>query len=101
MRKVLFAVLLAFAVLAAGCIQAETSEETCLGMTLEEARQIASASSCVENGSLKDTYVCNENTGTWWLDLDIEKPGCNPACVVDIGAKTAEINWRCTGLIIE
>jgi len=43
--------------------------------------------------------MCNNYTGTYWIDLDIDKPGCNPACVVDTVTKTAEINWRCTGLI--
>lgn len=32
------------------------------------------------------------------LDLKAvtEKPGCNPACVVDIETNETEINWRCT-----
>jgi hypothetical protein len=45
------------------------------------------------------TYFCNEGTGTYWISTNITKPGCNPACVVDVGTQTAEINWRCTGLI--
>ena len=32
-------------------------------------------------------------------DLDIEKAGCNPACVINVETRTAEINWRCTGLL--
>ncbi|MCP3682587.1 MAG: hypothetical protein GY861_07855, partial [bacterium] len=52
-------------------------------------------------GSIKNTYMCNPDTGTWWIDLDIDKEGCNPACVVYIDDKTAEINWRCTGVIPE
>jgi hypothetical protein len=46
------------------------------------------------------TYFCNEGTGTYWINLNITKEGCNPACVVNIADKTAEINWRCTGLIV-
>jgi len=68
-------------------------------MSLTEAKQIALASECGEQGTLKDTYLCNEDTGTWWIDLDIEKEGCNPACVVNVATKQAEINWRCTGVI--
>lgn len=68
-------------------------------MSLKEAKLIAQSSECIENGTLKGTYLCNEFTGTWWLDLDIEKVGCNPACVIDIETKEAEINWRCTGAI--
>ncbi len=45
------------------------------------------------------SYVCNEGTGTYWIGLNIEKEGCNPACVVNLETRTAEINWRCTGLI--
>ena len=44
------------------------------------------------------TYVCNEGTGTYWIDLNLTKTGCNPACVVNVEDRTAEINWRCTGL---
>ena len=31
----------------------------------------------------------------------IEKPGCLPACVVSERTKTAEINWRCTGVMVD
>lgn len=68
-------------------------------MELKEALIIASASECTKNGALTDHYTCNNNTGTWWIDLDLPKEGCNPACVVNIENKTAEINWRCTGLL--
>lgn len=64
-------------------------------LTLENARNIAIA----ECGSIKDNYVCNENTGTYWIELDMQKPGCNPACVINLETREAEINWRCTGLI--
>lgn len=43
--------------------------------------------------------TCNEGTKTYWIDLTLEKEGCNPACVIDVDKKSAEINWRCTGLI--
>ena len=43
----------------------------------------------------------NPITKTWWFNLErmpeLEKDGCNPACVVSEEEKTAEINWRCTG----
>lgn len=68
-------------------------------LTLAEARKIADSSDCVANAELEDTYFYNPSTETWWIDLDLEKEGCNPACVVDEETKTAEINWRCTGLI--
>ena len=59
----------------------------------------AQNSECVEQGQLKETRLCNQETGTWWIDLDLDKPDCSPACVVDVSEKTAEINWRCTGLV--
>lgn len=84
----------------------ESSEEwtvTCVTsenkkMDIDEARLIAIGSECGNN--LKDTYICNKNSGTWWLGLTIEKEGCAPACVIDVKTKKAEINWRCTGLIV-
>jgi len=75
------------------CVDQETKNI----LTLADAKQIAIESECGD--TLKDTYVCNENTGTYWIDLDIEKQGCSPACVVDIVTREAVINWRCTGLI--
>jgi len=80
-----------------GCIAPETKR----GMTIEEAMAIAQNSECVQEGRLTDTYVHNEYTRTWWIDLDpfTPKEGCNPACVVNEDTKTAEINWRCTGLM--
>ena len=104
-----FLVLLVFAPLVlAGCVTttgepAETGEvctaKTGESMTVEEARQIALASECGEQGDLKETYVCNEDTATLWLDLDAEKEYCpNPACVVNLATKKAEINWRCMGV---
>ena len=69
------------------------------GMTYAEARKIAVNSACVADGKLTDKYFYNSNSKTWWIDLDTVKKGCAPACVVSEETKTAEINWRCTGLI--
>ena len=72
-------------------------------MGLEEAIAIAQDSECVEKGELTEESFYNQNTKTWWIDLDMrpefEEEYCNPACVVSEETKTAEINWRCTGLI--
>ena len=67
-------------------------------MGLDEALSIANNSNCKQVGDLQPSPYCNYNTGTWWFDIDINRPGCKPACVVDIETKTAEINWRCTGV---
>jgi hypothetical protein len=77
------------------CVKVETGEK----MSLAEAKEIANNSDCVQQGSLRGEYFCNENTGTWWFDLDIQKEGCSPACVINLSTKKAEINWRCTGLL--
>jgi hypothetical protein len=71
-------------------------------LTREEALAIARNSSCVQEGTLTDTAVYNDYTRTWWIDLVpfTEKQGCNPACVVSEDTRTAEINWRCTGLLL-
>lgn len=71
--------------------------EYCGSMSLTEAKQIALDIECSGQGALKDTHMCNEDTRTWWIDLDIEKEGCNPACVINVETKQAEINWRCMG----
>ncbi len=86
-----------------GSTQEPVVENICHQMTVKEAMEVALNSDCVTEGSLlEDTAVCNESTGTWWIDLDVDKPGCKPACVVDIKtAGEASINWRCTGLIME
>lgn len=76
------------------CKDLDTSAE----MTLAEAIAIAASSDCVSEGGLKETSICNDYTGTWWIDVDSDRPGCNPACVVDVNSGGAEINWRCTGL---
>jgi hypothetical protein len=68
-------------------------------LSYQEAVEIAQNSECLEQGQLKETRFCNEDTGTWWIDLDIGKPGCMPACVVHVSDKTVEINWRCTGVL--
>jgi len=74
------------------------------GMTIEDAMAIASNSECTEKGFLLDESFYNENSKTWWIELEMEeefkKEQCNPACVVSEADKTAEINWRCTGAIV-
>ena len=79
------------------CIKTGTG----LSMAYDEAVKIAESSECINGGALESEHFCNQTTGTWWISLDIDKKGCNPACVVDINTKQAEINWRCTGLISE
>lgn len=70
-------------------------------MTFEEAAKLAKDSECTEKGELTGKHSYNENTKTWWIQLKPfdEKKGCNPACVVSEATKTAEIKWRCTGLL--
>ena len=68
-------------------------------MSLEQAQEIAEQSSCADVGALTGDAFYNADTGTWWLDLNAEKEGCSPACVVHISDKTAEVNWRCTGAL--
>jgi len=78
-----------------------TDTETCGQMSYTDAFKIAQASTCAQQGTLQDNHSCNPNSNTWWIDFVPNEPksGCNPACVVDTTTKTAEINWRCTGLI--
>lgn len=89
-------------VLISGCVSNEmcTKEGTSYTMALSEAIKIAQYSNCTKEGALVRPFICNNFTGTWWIDLSIEKQGCNPACVVNVETKETEINWRCTGLKI-
>ena len=68
-------------------------------MSLADAKQIASQSTCMQSGTLKDTAVYNPNSNTWWIDMAADAPNCSPACVVDVKTKIAEVNWRCTGAV--
>jgi hypothetical protein len=64
-----------------------------------EARAIAEKS-CIKGGKTLTAGIYNKNSKTWWYDANLNsvREGCNPACVVSEEKKTAEINWRCTGL---
>ena len=71
------------------------------GLSEADARAIAEQI-CIKGGeALSSGGTFNENSKTWWFDanLNATQTGCNPACVVSEETKTAEINWRCTGLI--
>lgn len=69
-------------------------------LTESQARAIAEKT-CIKGGEALSQGSYNENSQTWWFDanLNAAKPGCSPACVVSESSKSAEINWRCTGLI--
>ena len=68
--------------------------------TESQAREIAEES-CIKGGEALAEGTYNQATKTWWFaaNLNATREGCNPACVVSEEMKTAEINWRCTGLI--
>ena len=70
-------------------------------LTLQAAQAVAVVSNCVKEGTLSDKALYNVETRTWWIELApfVEKSGCGPACVVSEDSRTADINWRCTGLI--
>lgn len=76
-----------------------TKEGTTSKLSFSEAKNIAQDSDCGKSGQLKESHFCNEGTGTWWIDLNITREGCYPACVINVEMKQAEINWRCTGLL--
>ena len=68
-------------------------------MSEAEAREIAKSGDCAEEGGLGENAFYNDWTGTWWIDLNVQKEGCSPACVVNAATGQAEINWRCTGAL--
>ena len=67
---------------------------------MDKAIDLAQNSECTKEGTLTEQIHYNYNSKTWWIDLELPKQGCNPACVVNLEKKTAEINWRCTGLVV-
>ena len=82
------------------CIRAW--EEPCQGkLAPNQALDIAKNSECTALGTLGGDVTYNNYTKTWWIDLVPKEPksGCNPACVVWESNNSAEVNWRCTGLI--
>ncbi len=90
-----------------GCIQEEPPSpvefkgppDAIDGMPFSDALSIAQGSECTKEGNLTSNYFYNNNSRTWWFDLDVKKQGCAPACVVHEN-RAAEINWRCTGLVV-
>jgi hypothetical protein len=88
------------------CFKANKREGTLIeekstksSMTEIEARVIAEKE-CIKGGDALEAGVYNKSSKTWWFNanLNATREGCNPACVVSEETKTAEINWRCTGL---
>ncbi len=75
--------------------------QTSSSLSESEARIIAEKT-CIKGGESLAPGYYNENSKTWWFDanLNATKEGCNPACVVSEDTRTAEINWRCTGLVL-
>jgi hypothetical protein len=96
MKYYLIAILLLFTVGCTATVQEKKSD-------LYQARALATDSECLQVGSLTDVSSYNEITKTWWIDLEMkkeyEKQSCNPACVISLETKTAEVNWRCTGAL--
>ena len=68
-------------------------------LTMEQAKEIALNSDCLSEGNLTGEYSYNENSRTWWFNMNADREGCSPACVVYEETESAEINWRCTGLV--
>ena len=76
-------------------------EECFVHLNEDQARTIVLNSQCMAVGPIVGEGTYNNNTYTWWFDLHAQRPGCSPACVVYEANETADVNWRCTGLITE
>jgi hypothetical protein len=68
----------------------------------EAAARAIAEKSCIKGGEALGTGSYNENTKTWWFDANLNavQAGCSPACVVNELTGAAEVNWRCTGLVV-
>ncbi len=95
-KDITILIILGLILIAIACTKLRTDDSL---LSETEARTIAERS-CIKGGEALSSGMYNENSKTWWYDanLNATKPGCNPACVVNEETKTAEINWRCTGL---
>jgi hypothetical protein len=69
-------------------------------LSIYDAQKIFDTGACALEGSTKGDFVCNKNTGTWWIDIQAYREGCNPACVINVATRKSEVNWRCTGALI-
>ncbi|MCU0653214.1 MAG: hypothetical protein MUD10_03055 [Candidatus Pacebacteria bacterium] len=69
-------------------------------LSIYEAQRLFDSGPCSIEGSAKGEFICNDGTGTWWVDIQAYREGCNPACVIDVVTKKAEVNWRCTGALV-
>ncbi|MCX6790919.1 MAG: hypothetical protein NTV62_01850 [Candidatus Gribaldobacteria bacterium] len=80
----------------------EFAECPAINSLLSEAQaRLIAEKDCIKGGEALAVGMYNAGTRTWWFDanLNATKEGCNPACVVSEETKTAEINWRCTGVL--
>ena len=79
---------------------AQKFEGEATNILIEAEARVIAEKSCIKGGEALGVGIYNENSKTWWYDanLNVTKSGCNPACVVDVVTKKADINWRCTGL---
>ena len=65
-------------------------------ITEVEARVIAEKS-CIKGGEAIGPGIYNENSDTWWYNanLNANKDGCLPACIVTSATKSVELKWLC------
>jgi hypothetical protein len=82
-------------------IDGSQDQATVSGALSEAEAQAIAEAACIKGGEALAGGFYNAATGTWWFDanLNATKPGCRPACVVSEATGTAEVNWRCTGLL--
>jgi len=99
MNKLIISVLVTLVITSCNSI----TEQQDSSILSEQEAKIIAEKTCIKWGESLNKWIYNENSKTWWFDanLNATKPGCNPACVVSESTKTAEINWRCTWLIIQ
>lgn len=74
----------------------ECLDNECSFINEERAIEIVKESSCGSYGEPVLLEAYNVNTDTIWVEMDIDKPGCKPACV--ISKESVDINWRCSWL---
>jgi hypothetical protein len=83
------------------------TQDLCEDMTREAAMEIAqNTENCLAAGAFQfknnEMNFCNRYTKTWQFILtDVTEPLCGAACSIHTNTGEAEVNWMCTGALVE
>lgn len=62
-------------------------------LTRSDAALIAETSSCMECRSLSGRSFCNDNFGSWWIEIETNQTDKKAFCVIDAETRKAIVYW--------